>query len=135
VAVSALDGSGVDKLLSTAMTMYRQLNTRIDTGPLNQALARWLEESPPPSGPSTRFNVKYAVQSSANPVNFLFFTSRPHAVGESYIGYLRNRIRRDLGFSLIPVDVQIRASGKRKPDIKTKGPPRTSTRTAERVDE
>jgi GTP-binding protein len=111
VAVSAQDGSGVDKLLSTAVTMYKQLNTQIETGRLNQALARWLQESPPPSGPRTRFNVKYAVQSSANPVNFLFFTSRPQAVSESYISYLRNRIRRDLGFSLIPVGVQIRGSG------------------------
>ncbi|MDR2717347.1 MAG: ribosome biogenesis GTPase Der [Treponema sp.] len=113
VAVSAENGSGVDKLLSTAVTMYGQLSTRIETGRLNQALQRWLEETPPPSGPRTRFNVKYAVQSSANPVNFIFFTSRSHAVSESYIAYLRNRIRRDLGFSLIPVDIQIRASGKK----------------------
>jgi GTPase len=113
VPVSAENGSGVDKLLSTAVTMYGQLNTRIETGRLNQALQRWLEEYPPPSGPRTRFNVKYAVQSSANPVNFIFFTSRSHAVSEAYISYLRNRIRRDLGFSLIPVDIQIRASGKK----------------------
>ena len=113
VAVSAHDGSGVDKLLSTAVTMYNQLTTNVETGRLNQALQRWLEETPPPSGPRTRFNVKYAVQSSANPVNFIFFTSRSHAVSEAYISYLRNRIRRDLGFSLIPVDIQIRASGKK----------------------
>jgi len=113
VAVSAHDGSGVDKLLSTAVTMYGQLTTNVETGRLNQALQRWLEETPPPSGPRTRFNVKYAVQSSANPVNFIFFTSRSHAVSEAYISYLRNRIRRDLGFSLIPVDIQIRASGKK----------------------
>jgi len=114
VAVSAHDGSGVDKLLSTAVTMYGQLTTHVETGRLNQALQRWLEETPPPSGPRTRFNVKYAVQSSANPVNFIFFTSRSHAVSDAYISYLRNRIRRDLGFSLIPVDIQIRASGKKE---------------------
>jgi len=114
VPVSARDGSGVDKLLSTAITMYGQLNTRIETGRLNQALARWLEEYPPPSGPRTRFNVKYAVQNSANPVNFIFFTSRTHAVSEAYISYLRNRIRRDLGFSFIPVNIQVRSSGKKK---------------------
>jgi GTP-binding protein len=112
VPISAQDGSGVDKLLSTAITMYGQLNTQIETGRLNQTLARWLEEYPPPSGPRTRFNVKYAVQNSANPVHFIFFTSRTHAVSESYISYLRNRIRRDLGFSLIPVGIDIRASGK-----------------------
>ena len=114
VPVSAKDGSGVDKLLSAAIKMYTQLNTRIETGRLNQVLRRWLEEYPPPSGPRTHFNVKYAVQDSVNPVHFIFFTSRSHAVSESYISYLRNKIRKELGFSSIPVVVQIRSSGKKK---------------------
>jgi GTP-binding protein len=114
VAVSARDGIGIDKLLSTAITMYSQLNTHIETGRLNSALERWLEEYPPPSGPQTRFKVKYVVQSSVNPVHFIIFTSRTHAVTDSYISYLRNKIRKDLGFSMIPVDVQVRASGKKE---------------------
>ena len=113
VPVSAQDGTGMDKLLSTVITMYGQLNTQVETGRLNQALARWLEEYPPPSGPRTRFNVKYAVQNSANPVSFIFFTSRTHAVNEAYVSYLRNKIRKDLGFSLIPVHIELRASGKK----------------------
>jgi GTP-binding protein len=54
--------------------------------------------------------VKYAVQDSDNPVHFIFFVSRPQAVTEAYVSYLRNKIRRDLGFSLIPVLVELRAS-------------------------
>jgi len=111
--ISAKDGTGVDKLLNTAITMYSQLNTQVETSRLNQALKRWLEENPPPSGPQTRFSVKYAVQSSANPVEFIFFVSRPKAVSEAYISYLRNRIRKDLGFSFIPVEVKIRGSKKK----------------------
>jgi GTP-binding protein len=110
VPVSSLDGEGVDKLLAIAVKMYTQLNTHIETGPLNKALERWLAEFPTPSGPQTRFSIKYAVQNSDNPVQFLFFVTRPKAVTEPYIAYLRNRIRRDLGFSLIPVDVEIRPS-------------------------
>jgi GTP-binding protein len=111
--ISAKDGTGVDKLLNTAITMYSQLNTQVETSRLNQALQRWLEENPPPSGPQTRFSVKYAVQSSANPVRFIFFVSRPNAVSEAYISYLRNRIRKDLGFSYVPVDVKVRGSAKK----------------------
>jgi GTP-binding protein len=111
--VSALDGSGVEALLNTAVRMYAQLNRRTDTGVLNQALERWLAESPPPAGPQTRFKLKYAVQISDNPVKFIFFASRPKAVSESYTGYLRNRIRRDLGYSLIPLGIEIRPSSKR----------------------
>jgi len=111
--VSAKDGTGVDKLLNTAITMYSQLNTRVETSRLNNALRRWLEENPPPSGPQTRFSVKYAVQSSANPVEFIFFVSRPKAVSEAYVSYLRNRIRKDLGFTYIPVEVKMKASSKK----------------------
>ncbi|MDR1105684.1 MAG: ribosome biogenesis GTPase Der [Treponema sp.] len=110
VPVSALDGSGVDRLLNTAVNMFSQLVSKVETAKLNQALRQWLAEYPPPSGPQTRFSVKYAVQTSENPVAFIFFVSRPRAVSEAYVSYLKNRIRRDLGFSLIPVGVEIRAS-------------------------
>jgi GTP-binding protein len=109
---SPLDGSGVDKLLDTALKMYKQLNIHIETGDLNRALGRWLEENPPPSGPQTRFKVKYAVQSSENPVEFIIFVSRPEAVSEAYVSYLKNRMRRDLGFSLIPLKIEIRSSAR-----------------------
>jgi len=111
--ISAKDGTGIDKLLNTVITMYSQLNTQVETSRLNQHLQRWLEQNPPPSGPQTRFSVKYAVQSSANPVEFIFFVSRPKAVSEAYVSYLRNRIRKDLGFSFVPVEVKLRASSKK----------------------
>ncbi|MCL2139243.1 MAG: hypothetical protein FWH41_06895 [Treponema sp.] len=57
---------------------------------------------------------KYAVQKSVNPVHFILFCSRSHVVSEAYVFCLRNRIRKDLGFSLIPVCLSIRASGKKK---------------------
>ncbi|QQO10540.1 ribosome biogenesis GTPase Der [Breznakiella homolactica] len=110
VAVSAIDGTGVGELLDTALKMYRQLTRKVDTGPLNQALERWLEEYPPPIGPKTRFKIKYVTQVSENPVKFVFFVSRPQAVTESYESYLRNKIRKDLGFSMIPVQIELRAS-------------------------
>ncbi|MDR0599848.1 MAG: ribosome biogenesis GTPase Der [Treponema sp.] len=108
VPVSAKDGTGVEELLETALRLYRQLCRRVETAVLNQALARWLQEYPPPSGPRTRFKVKYAVQVSANPVKFVFFVSRPDAVTEAYRTYLRHKIQRDLGYPAVPVDVEIR---------------------------
>ncbi|GBU26901.1 GTP-binding protein [Treponema sp. R8-4-B8] len=110
IPVSAKDGSGVDKLLNTAVKMYGQLNLQIGTSQLNQALEKWLQEYPPPTGPRTYFKIKYAVQKSANPVQFIFFVSRIQAVSDSYISYLRNKIRKDLGFSLIPVLLEIKSS-------------------------
>jgi len=113
--VSAKDGTGVDKILNTAITMYRQLNIQIGTSQLNQALEKWLHEYPTPTGPRTRFKIKYGIQKSVNPIHFIFFASRIQAVSDSYIAYLRNKIRKDLGFSLIPVIVEVKSSsGDRK---------------------
>jgi len=115
IPVSAKDGTGVDKILNTAIKMYNQLNTQIGTSQLNQALEKWLQENPPPSGPRTRFKVKYAVQKSVNPVHFIFFTSRTRSVSDSYISYIKNKIRKDLGFSLIPIILEIKdSSGSRQ---------------------
>jgi len=110
VPVSAKDGDGVDKLLNTVIKMYDQLNLNIGTARLNQALEQWLTEHPPPIGPHTRFKLKYVVQKSANPVHFIIFASRPRAVSEAYVSYLRNKIRKDLGFSLVPVLVEVKES-------------------------
>ena len=115
VPVSALDGSGINELLNTAKRMHAQLTRRIETSTLNEALERWLGEHPPPSGKLGRFKIRYAVQVTANPVRFVFFTSRPQAVSDTYAAYLRNRVRRDLGFSVIPVTIEFRSSSKEKP--------------------
>jgi len=114
IPVSAKDGSGVDKILSAAVKMHKQLNTQIGTSQLNQALEKWMTETPPPSGPKTRFKIKYAVQKSANPVQFILFSSRTHAVSDSYISFLKNKIRKDLGFSLVPVLVEVKSSSEKK---------------------
>jgi GTPase len=115
IPVSAKNGTGVDNLLNTIIKMHKQLNLRIGTAQLNQSLEKWLAEHPPPSGPQTYFKIKYAVQKSANPVKFIFFTSRTRAVNEAYISYLRNKIRSELGFSLIPILIEKKDShGKEK---------------------
>jgi GTP-binding protein len=110
IPVSAKNGTGVDKILNTAVKMYAQLNTHIGTSQLNQALEKWLKEYPPPTGPKTRFKIKYAVQKSANPVHFILFASRIQAVSNPYISYLKNKIRKDLDLSLIPVLVEVKSS-------------------------
>jgi GTP-binding protein len=112
IAVSAIDGTGITDLLNTAVRMHSQLMCRVETSTLNRALEKWLVEYPPPMGKQTRFKIRYAVQTGANPVKFVFFASRPHAISEPYLAYLRNRIRRDLNFSLVPVTIETRPSAK-----------------------
>jgi len=115
--LSARDGEGVDKLLKTVIDVFDQLNTRIETSRLNKAVKDWVEGSPPPASPRARFKLRYAVQTGANPVSFALFATRPELVGESYRSYLKNRIRSDLGFKNVPIDIEFRASRKRFEDL------------------
>lgn len=113
VSLSALKGTGLNELLNLALKLYKQLNNKIETGPLNKALESWITSCPPPAGTKTRFRIKYIVQTSVNPVSFLLFVSRPEAIQSNYVAYLKKCIRRDLGFDNIPIQIEIKASRKK----------------------
>jgi GTP-binding protein len=108
--LAAKEGEGIDKLVSTIVTVYSQLTRRVETSKLNKAVEAWVEATPPPVGPRTRFKLRYAVQTSVNPQKFIIFASRPEAVTEAYVSFLRNKIREDLGMDKIPIDLEIKAS-------------------------
>jgi GTPase len=112
IPLSAKSGTGVEALLDSALTVFNQLVRQTDTGPLNSALERWLEEYPPPAYNGKRFKIRYATQTSVNPVQFVVFVTRPEAVTDTYLSYLKNRIRKDLGYSKVPVTIEVRGSRK-----------------------
>ena len=108
--LSALEGKGIKDLLNTAIDMYEQLTRKIGTASLNNALQDWLERYPPPASKTAHFKIRYMTQASVNPVNFVIFATRPEVVPEPYVTYLKNRIREDLGYDHIPVQVEFKAS-------------------------
>ncbi|MBO7582848.1 MAG: ribosome biogenesis GTPase Der [Treponema sp.] len=108
--LSALEGKGIKDLLNTAINMYEQLTRKIGTASLNNALQDWLERYPPPASKTAHFKIRYMTQASVNPVNFVIFATRPEVVPEPYVTYLKNRIREDLGYDHIPVQVEFKAS-------------------------
>ncbi|MCQ2595728.1 MAG: ribosome biogenesis GTPase Der [Treponemataceae bacterium] len=112
VALSALQGKGIKDLLNNALEVYDQLTRKIETGPLNTALKDWVNAYPPPASRSGRFKVRYIVQTSTKPVNFLLFCTRPEVVPQTYLTFLKNRIRSDLGYDKIPVQLELKASRK-----------------------
>lgn len=116
VAISALQKDGIKNLMNTALTLYEQLNRKIETAALNLALRDWLFKYPPPATKAIHFKVRYITQTSVNPVNFLIFATRPDNVPPSYVTYLKNRIREDLGFDQIPVQIEMKASRKKWQD-------------------
>lgn len=112
VTLSAKNADGIKNLMNTALTIYEQLNRKVDTAALNMALKDWLFKYPPPATKAIHFKVRYMTQTSVNPVNFVIFATRPDNVPPSYVTYLKNRIREDLGFDQIPVQIEMKASRK-----------------------
>ncbi len=109
VALSAATGAGVDRLLAEVLEVGRQLERRVPTGKLNLALKRWVAEyALPVRGKNVK--IRYATQTGANPVRFVLFVNSRRLFPERYLHYLKNRIRADLGFGKVPVDIRLRES-------------------------
>ena len=113
VAISALEGTGIKNLMSSALALYEQLSRKIDTSALNLALKDWLSKYPPPASRTEHFKIRYMTQTGTNPVRFMLFATRPEVVPGSYVAFLKNRIREDMGFDQIPVVLEFHASRKR----------------------
>ncbi|MFP4643031.1 MAG: ribosome biogenesis GTPase Der [Spirochaetales bacterium] len=110
VPVSAVEGSGTEQLLNKIRLVYSQSTRRVETGELNRHLERWTERTPPPVIGRGRLKLRYMTQVSTQPVTFVLFVNRQRGIPESYLGYIRNCIRKDLGFSHVPVKLELRSS-------------------------
>ncbi len=119
--ISALEDKGIETLLDTAWSLYRQLHRRVETAHLNEALRTWGEEYQIPRGTQGHFKIYYGTQVSTNPVNVLLFVNREKDFPASYLNYLTNKIRNELGFPQIPIEIDLKER-KRSPSLNTKGP-------------
>ena len=116
--ISAQTGDGIKEMLDTVLKVNAQLSKRIDTAILNTALNEWSESYQPPRGSEGHYKVYYGTQISVRPVRFLFFINRKKDFPQVYIQYLKNCIRRDLGFSQIPVEIDLRERERSKSNHK-----------------
>ena len=119
-AISALNGIRISSMLDTVWGVWKQLNKRVDTSAINNALRAWGESYTPPRGSEGHYKVLYGTQVSVTPVRFLFFVNRIKQFPDIYVKYIKNCIRRDLGFSQIPLDVDLRER-RRNPSLNKKG--------------
>lgn len=106
--ISAANGTNISQMLDTVLKVYNQLGKRIDTAVLNDALKAWGEAYQPPRGTEGHYKVYYGTQVSVHPVRFLFFINRKKDFPQVYVQYLKNCIRKDLGFSLVPIEISLR---------------------------
>lgn len=108
VAVSALTGEGLDRLMQAIVDAYAVWNKRIPTSALN----RWFEDAvsahPPPAVSGRRLRLNYITQAKARPPSFVVFCTRADAVPDAYKRYLTNSLREAFDMPGTPVRLTLR---------------------------
>jgi GTP-binding protein len=109
MTVSGYTGRGIDQLIEAAFATREAWSRRVGTGELNRWFERALEANPPPAPGGKRIKLRYLTQARTRPPTFILFGTRVDQLPESYLRYIVNGIRRDLGFGAVPVRMNVRA--------------------------
>ena len=108
VAVSALTGEGLDRLMQAIVDAYEVWNKRVPTAALN----RWFEEAlsahPPPAVSGRRLKLNYITQAKSRPPSFVVFCTRADAVPDAYKRYLVNSLRETFELPGTPIRLALR---------------------------
>ncbi|HYJ53293.1 MAG TPA: ribosome biogenesis GTPase Der [Allosphingosinicella sp.] len=110
LTVSGKTGKGIDQLLQAAFEVREAWSQRVSTGQLNRWFENAVEKNPPPAPGGKRIKLRYITQVNTRPPSFVLFGTRVDQLPDSYLRYLINGIRRELGFGAVPVRLHARAS-------------------------
>lgn len=110
LAVSAKTGKGLDQMLGAAFEIRETWSKRVSTGQLNRWFEEAIERNPPPAPGGKRIKLRYITQVSSRPPSFVLFGTRVDQLPDSYLRYLVNGIRKELGFGAVPVRLTARPS-------------------------
>jgi GTP-binding protein len=103
VAVSAMTGRGVGRLLDRVEELYGKHTSRIATGELNRFLGELRAQRPGPTRNGRRLNLLYGTQVSARPPRFRLFVNDPALITRDYGYWVENRLREHFHLSGVPV--------------------------------
>ena len=110
LTVSGRTGKGIDALLGAAFEVRETWSKRVSTGQLNRWFESAVEKNPPPAPGGKRIKLRYITQVNTRPPSFVLFGTRVDQLPDSYLRYLVNGLRKELGFGAVPVRLQARAS-------------------------
>lgn len=108
IMLSAQTGKGVDRLMPAVQRQYEIWNARIGTAKLNRWLGDVTDRHPPPADKGRPVRLRYITQAKARPPTFVTFSSRGHAVPESYNRYLANNLRETFALDGVPLRIFVR---------------------------
>ncbi len=106
--VSALTKQRILKAVDVAMEVYEDRKKKIKTSKLNEVMLPIFENTPPPAIKGKYIKIKYCVQLPTPSPQFVFFCNLPQYVKEPYKRFAENQLRKEFGFTGIPIEVYFR---------------------------
>ena len=114
VVLSALTGENVRRLFTMVEKVREHARRRAGTGELNRVIRAAMERQAPPIRGNRRFKLLYVTQakdsgvSSIAPPLFVMFVNNPRLLPDSYLNYLKARIREKWEFPGLPILLRMR---------------------------
>ena len=103
IFTSALTKLRLQKVLETAMQVYKNRLQRIPTSKLNEILLEAVKAHHPPGFRGHEIKVKYVTQLPTHSPSFALFCNYPEHVKDPYKRYIENRIREHFNFTGVPI--------------------------------
>ena len=108
VAVSAMTGEGLDRLMQAIVDAFEIWNKRVSTSALNRWFEHAIEQHPPPAVSGRRLRLNYVTQAKNRPPSFVVFCTRADAVPDAYKRYLVNSLREAFEMPGTPIRLTLR---------------------------
>jgi GTPase len=105
LAVSALTGRGIARLLDRVEALFDHSTSRIPTAELNRFLRRLRSEREPPGRRRKRLNLLYGTQVTTRPPRLRLAVNDPSLVTRDYGYWVENRLREQFELEGVPVDI------------------------------
>jgi GTP-binding protein len=110
LALSALSGEGIARLLPAVRGAHAVWETRLPTAELNRWLESALQHHPPPLVEGRRLRLRYMTEAKARPPTFIVFGTRATQTPEDYRRYLVNALREAFALPGVPIRLQFRGT-------------------------
>ena len=106
--ISALTKQRILKAVETAIEVYENRKKKIKTSKLNEVMLPIFENTPPPALKGKYIKIKYCVQLPTPSPQFVFFCNLPQYVKDPYKRFTENQLRKEFGFTGVPIEVYFR---------------------------
>ncbi len=113
IFLSALEGTGMKRVLNEVKTVAAERRKRVTTGQMNRFLDRIdFQRAPVPM--AKRIRIFYMTQAAVAPPTFVLFTDRDIKLHFAFERFLENQIREAFGFEGTPIWFKVKARNEKK---------------------